>query len=160
MSDSAESSQQYVDAEALLPFGELLNDIRGTEKVVRVGYFTNDENVEGQERMHHWIAHMPDYEVGDGEFLSVKIATGMTSVSHVTFKMACRHLEPPTFYEWELAVKDVVDINRTPIPYKKESTLHVECPECGRFGLTHPWKLDDYVPDECPCGYRGDWDVQ
>ena len=157
---SVSGTQQYADAETMLPFGELLRDIRGTDKAVHVGYFSADKYDDRGATDHHWIAHMPNWEDRDGEYLSVRISTGIGGVTYVDFETASSHLEPPRFYEWELAVKDVVDIERTPIPYRKESQVLVECPECERFGVTHPWKFDDYVPDECPCGYGGEWDVR
>lgn len=149
----------YADAEALLPFGEMLRDIRGTDKAVHVGYYTEDKYDDRQARTHRWITHAPEYERGDEEFLSVRISTGIAGVTHVKLERASAQLQPPKFYEWALAVKEIVDVERTPIPYKRESTLSVECPECERFGTTHPWKLDDYLPEECPCGYGGELDV-
>lgn len=161
MSDeSAVAVEQYVDAEELLPFGELLTSIRGTDKAVHVGYHSEDKYDDRDARDHHWIAHMPNYERGGEEFLSVRISTGISSVNHVKLETAAAHLKPPKFYEWELAVKEVVDVEQTPIPYKKESTLLVECPECERFGTTHPWKLEDFLPDECACGFGGEWNVR
>lgn len=146
---------QYVSAEEMLPFGELLRDIQGTDKAVHVGYHSDDK----PGRDHHWIAHMPEWERGSEEFISVRISTHVAQVSHVDVESASEHLQPPRVYEWELSVKDVVEIKRTPIPYKKETTHTVECPNCERFGTTHPWKLDDYVPDVCECGYDGDFDI-
>lgn len=142
----------------MLPFGELLRDIRGTDKAIHVGRYREETG----DRDNHWIAHMPDYERGSGEFLSVRIASSIGGVSHVDLETASTHLQDTSldFQDYELVTRKVVDIERTPIPYKKEPTLSVECPECERFGTTHPWKLDDYVPDECPCGYGGEWDVR
>lgn len=154
-----DTTSQYVNAETLLPFGDLLASIRGTDRAVHVGYYSRDKYDDRGARTHRWIAHMPDYERGSEEFLSVRISTGVSGVTHVDLERASDQLKPPKFYEWDLVVKDVVDIERTPIPYKKESAVSVECPECERFGTTHPWKLEDYLPDECECGYRGEWDV-
>lgn len=149
------ATDQYVSAESLLPFGALLESIRGTDKAVHVGYYSEDK----PGRDHHWIAHIPDYEHGSEEFLSVRISTGIGGVSHVDLETASTHLKPQDFYSWEMVAKDVVDVEKTPIPYKREDTVGVECPECDRWGQTHPWKLDDYVPDACPCGYEGEWNV-
>lgn len=144
----------------MLPFGALLRSIRGTDNAVHIGYYSAEKYDGEGGRDHHWIAHRPAFEPGEGEFLSVRISTGVGGVSHVTFEIACSHLAEPEFYEWEMAVKETVPIERTPIPYKKESTLTIECPECDRFGTTHPWKLDEYLPDVCPCGYGGELDVR
>lgn len=155
--------EDYVDAEDLVPFGALLADIRGTDKAVHVGYHSADKYDDQGAREHHWIAHMPDYREGregDEEYLSVRIATDRASVSYVDFETACRHLEVPEIYSWDLVTKEVVGVEQTPVPFEKEPTLLVECPVCDRFGTTHPWKFDDYVPETCPCGYEGEYDVQ
>lgn len=152
--------QQYVDAETLLPFGEILRDLRGTDKAVHVGYYSDDKYDDRGARDHHWIAHMPDLDIINAEFVVVRISTSVGSVTDTKIEDAGRYLTAPRFGDWQLAVKDVVDIERTPIPYKIERTLRVECPECDRFGTTHPWKLENYLPDECPCGFGGEWNVQ
>lgn len=157
MSDGESGVNQYADAESMVPFGELLMEVRGTEKAVHVGYYREEKG----KRDHRWIAHLPDHEEGRGEFLSVRISTNVGQVTYVDFETASGHLQEPglPFQDYDLVVRDVVDIDRTPIPYKKERTVSVECPECERFGTTHPWKLEDYVPDVCACGYRGEYNV-
>lgn len=148
--------QQYEDAEAMLPNGDLLTSIRGTDQAVHVGHLSARDG----RRNHHWVAHMPDYEEGPEEFLIVRISTNVGSVTYLNLDDASQQLVPHEFYEYEEVVRTVVDIERTLILYKKERTVSVECPECERWGSTHPWKLDAYLPDVCECGYEGEWNVR
>lgn len=72
-------------------------------------------------------------------------------------------LERPRVYDFELVKRELVPIDRTPLPYKMEDTLTVECPECDRVAFSvHPWRLVDYLErwTPCECGFDGDLDVR
>lgn len=145
----SDGTSQYVDAERLLPSGDLLSEIRGTDRAVRAVYVDSLF----YDRQHWWVSH-------DGsKFIGVKRTEGQASVVTGRFDDAISWLGFSKHDDGELVYSDTVPVEKTPIPYKKEDTLLVECPECDRFGTTHPWKADDYIPDECACGFGGEFNV-
>lgn len=159
MTDGADAAvEHYADAESLLPFGEQLRDIRGTDLAVMAAYRTTDPTPPGPEvkREHRWVAYT------DGEYYSVRLSTGMAQAGHTTFENACQFLEKPEspIYDYEYVTDRVVPVEQTPIPYKRAGDRIVECPECDAFAVVHSWKLDT-LADECSeCGYGGDFDVE
>ena len=149
---TSDVSEQYVDAESLLPFGDLLQNIRGTGEAVRAIY----RDSIFYDRQHWWVTHTG--EEGRG-YLGVKFTETQRSVVTGDLEDAVSWLSITAPDDGKLVIHSTVDIEKTPIPYKREDRVSVECPECERWGQTHPWKLEDYLPDECPCGYGGEWDV-
>lgn len=155
MSERAQSQTAtgiFDDCQSLVPRAELLTRIRNTDQAVRARWTDSI----CYDRKHFWVVHTPD---GRREFLGVKFTETQRAVVTGDLQDAQAWLTASSIDDGELAAMDTVPVEQTPIPYKREDTLHVECPECGRFGTTHPWKLDDYLPDECPCGYGGEWNV-
>lgn len=148
----------YADAEAMLSFGEQLRDIQGTDRVVVAAYRTDDPVPPGPEvkREHYWVGHV------DGQYYGVRRSNGVGKAGKLTFEDACAFLEmpDPPFWDYEHVLSRVVAVENTPIPYNIAGKRSVECPECDAFGRTHVWKLDGYVPDECPvCGFGGEFHV-
>ncbi len=155
------ATRRYDDAETMLPFGEQLRDIRGTDLAVVAVYRTDDpgDTPPGPDRKreHYWVTH-------DGDrYYGVRRSTNVGQAGHADFENACKFLEEPDnpIYDYEHVVTRVVPVEQTPIPYKRAGERSVECPECGAWGRTHVWVLEDFIPDECPeCGFRGEFDVR
>lgn len=152
---SGNGTVQYRNAEELLPYGELLEEIRGTDCAIRAIYLDSIF----YDRQHWWVAHTPD---GREEFIGVKRNESQVSVNSGTFEDALAWLSIIDPDDGTLVSKETVPIEQTPIPYHRDGSVMIECPECDNFATAHSWKVDQQLEqiDECACGYGGDFDVE
>lgn len=153
---NSETDDQYTNAERLLPMGDLLDDIRGTDRAVRAIYVDGF----GYEAKHIWVMHTASEF---GEFYATRLSGGSLSSSFTDLEGAIYYLTRSEYdTDGRLVLKDTVPAERTPLPYHHEPTVHVYCPDCDRFGQTHPWKLEDYLDavQPCECGFGGEKNVE
>lgn len=147
------ATEIFDDCQSLVPRAELLTRIRDSDRAIRARWTDSIS----YDRKHFWVVHTPD---GHDEFLGVKFTETQRAVVTGDLQDAQAWLTATSIDDGDLKVMDTVPVEQTPVPYKREDTLRVECPECDRLGWTHPWRLESYVPDECPCGYGGEWHVE
>lgn len=140
---SADQNRHYVEAESLLPHGDVLSELASDDV-----YLVIQTADVGYERQHWWIGRE------SGEFVGVKRTPTQKAVVRGELDDAVSWLTPPDFYDAEEVLSKVVDRDRTPLPYDLAPTVRRECPECGAFGQIHEWKWQrkqDSLRTGCSC---------
>lgn len=144
-------ARQYVNAEHLLPAGEVLSNLPDGQALLVV-----DADTVAYDRRHWWIAR----DRPKSTFVGVKRTPTQSAVVSGNLDSAIEWLRSELF-EPRRVFKRLVPVESTPIPYKRARTVRRTCPECGAFGRTHEWKFDESLLDGCSCcDYGGELDVE